>query len=240
MLSFNHIVKSYRTGDVEVQALKSVSATISKGSTVALCGPSGSGKSTLLNICGLLDPHYQGQVELAGELVPNEQKLLTQIRREKIGFIFQRYNLIPVMTAFENIEYPLLMLGLTKAERYQRVASMIDAVGLSAHANKRPDQLSGGQQQRIAIARALVKQPALVIADEPTANLDTKTAHIIINLMRDLGHKVGSTFLIATHDQRMTDRCDRVLTLSDGLLHDDAVTVTNIHSSISEETLCVG
>ncbi|MBN8446519.1 MAG: ABC transporter ATP-binding protein [Gammaproteobacteria bacterium] len=218
MLRFANLTKSYLTGTTEVQALKGVSAHIEQGSTVALCGPSGSGKSTLLNICGLLDPDYQGELYLGGELVPANAQALTSIRREKIGFIFQRYNLIPVMSAFENIEYPLLMLGISKAERYERVARMIDAVGLGKFAKQRPDRLSGGQQQRVAIARALVKEPRLVIADEPTANLDTPTAHLVIDLMRDLGREVGSTFIIATHDHRMTDRCDRVIELSDGHL----------------------
>lgn len=236
MLSFDQVVKSYRTGSTVVQALKGVSARIERGTTVALCGPSGSGKSTLLNICGLLDSEYKGQVWLDGKKVPGSHRELTGLRRQKIGFIFQRYNLIPVMTAFENIEYPLLMLGVKKAERYQRVARMIDAVGLSSFSRQRPDQLSGGQQQRIAIARALVKQPALVIADEPTANLDTQTAHLVIDLMRDLGNQLGSTFVIATHDHRMTERCDRVLDLADGLIYEEKM--TGLH--YPQEELCVG
>ena len=218
MLRFANLTKSYLTGTTEVQALKRVSAHIEQGSTVALCGPSGSGKSTLLNVCGLLDPDYQGELYLGGELVPANAQALTAIRREKIGFIFQRYNLIPVMSAFENIEYPLLMLGMTKAERYQRVARMIDAVGLGKFAKQRPDRLSGGQQQRVAIARALVKRPPLVIADEPTANLDGETAEQIIDLMQQLGRESNTTFLIASHDPRLYERCDRVLTLKDGYL----------------------
>ncbi|WKE64776.1 ABC transporter ATP-binding protein [Gallaecimonas kandeliae] len=218
MLSFSGLTKSYQSGDAEVQALKGVEGHIARGDTVALCGPSGSGKSTLLNLCGLLDANYSGDIFLDGQQVPRDPAALTRLRREKIGFIFQHYNLIPVMTAFENIEYPLLMLGLNKQQRYQRVARMIDAVGLAQHAKKRPGQLSGGQQQRIAIARALVKEPALVIADEPTANLDTATATLVIDLMRQLGQRSRSTFVIATHDHRMTERCDRVLELSDGHL----------------------
>lgn len=239
MIRFQNIIKSYHTGGTEVNALKGVGAEIEKGATVALCGPSGSGKSTLLNICGLLDPDYQGELYLDDQLVPNTAKALTKVRREKMGFIFQRYNLIPVMTTFENIEFPLLMLDLDKKDRNTKVMAMIEAVGLTEHAHKRPDQLSGGQQQRVAIARALVKEPVLVIADEPTANLDTETAHMIINLMRDLGHKVGCTFLIATHDHRMTDSCDRVLMLSDGLITDyqPSNTTENIEQ---EEALCVG
>lgn len=218
MLSFERLCKSYRSGPTEVHALKGVSGSVAAGTSVALCGPSGSGKSTLLNICGLLDPNYTGDVFLDGQKVSTDARVRTRLRREKIGFVFQRYNLIPVMTAFENIEYPLLMLSLSQSERYRRVAEIIDGVGLAKYARLRPDQLSGGQQQRVAVARALIKRPTLVIADEPTANLDTDTAHQVIDLMRGLGRELGSTFLIATHDSRMTDRCDSVLALRDGLL----------------------
>ncbi|KAA1165822.1 ABC transporter ATP-binding protein [Pseudoalteromonas sp. 20-92] len=218
MLKFSNIVKSYKTGEVVVDALKGVSAEIKKGETVALCGPSGSGKSTLLNICGLLDDDYKGEIWLAGKAVSKDKKVMTQIRREKLGFIFQRYNLIPVMSVYENVEYPLLMLNMNKRERMDKVVDIINKVGLKGHISKRPDQLSGGQQQRVAIARALVKRPEIVIADEPTANLDTSTANMVIDLMRDLGNDLGCTFIVATHDHRMTDRCHRVLNLADGNL----------------------
>ncbi|MBQ4847832.1 ABC transporter ATP-binding protein [Pseudoalteromonas sp. MMG005] len=220
MLSFNNIKKSYTTGDVTVTALKGVSANIRKGETVALCGPSGSGKSTLLNICGLLDDQYEGNIWLNNTPIPKNKNDLTQIRREKLGFIFQRYNLIPVMSVLENIEYPLLMLDMNKRQRMDQVIEIAHQVGLKDHISKRPDQLSGGQQQRVAIARALVKRPEIVIADEPTANLDTSTANMVIDLMRDLGNDMGSTFIVATHDHRMTDRCHRVLDLADGMLQE--------------------
>ncbi|MBQ4849980.1 ABC transporter ATP-binding protein [Pseudoalteromonas sp. MMG012] len=220
MLSFNNIKKSYTTGDVTVAALKGVSANIRKGETVALCGPSGSGKSTLLNICGLLDDRYEGDIWLNNTPIPKNKNDLTQIRREKLGFIFQRYNLIPVMSVLENIEYPLLMLDMNKRQRMDQVIEIAHKVGLKDHISKRPDQLSGGQQQRVAIARALVKRPEIVIADEPTANLDTSTANMVIDLMRDLGNDMGSTFIVATHDHRMTDRCHRVLDLADGMLQE--------------------
>lgn len=220
MLSFNNIKKSYTTGDVTVAALKGVSANIRKGETVALCGPSGSGKSTLLNICGLLDDQYEGDIWLNNTPIPKNKNDLTQIRREKLGFIFQRYNLIPVMSVLENIEYPLLMLDMNKRQRMDQVIEIAHKVGLKDHISKRPDQLSGGQQQRVAIARALVKRPEIVIADEPTANLDTSTANMVIDLMRDLGNEMGSTFIVATHDHRMTDRCHRVLDLADGMLQE--------------------
>jgi putative ABC transport system ATP-binding protein len=237
MLSFSNLKKHYQAGTTKINALCGVTATIEEGETVALCGPSGSGKSTLLNICGLLDPDYTGEIYLNGEPIPTTTKALTQLRREKIGFIFQRYNLIPVMTAFENIEYPLIMLGVDKQERLERVSKIIDAVGLNQYAKQRPDQLSGGQQQRVAIARALVKEPALVIADEPTANLDTATAHLIIDLMRDLGEKLGCTFIIATHDNRMTQRCDRVLELVDGHIKEQQSENT---AELILEEVCVG
>lgn len=241
MLRFEELTKSYCTAQNQVHALKSVEGNIEKGTTVALCGPSGSGKSTLLNICGLLDPQYQGKIYLDNELVPHNKKALTQLRRKKIGFIFQSYNLIPVMTAFENIEYPLLMLGISKSERYKRVAKIIEAVGLAKFAKQRPDQLSGGQQQRVAIARALVKEPALIIADEPTANLDTETANLVIDLMRTLGKQLDCTFLIATHDHRMTDRCERILTLSDGNIVEQTITpLHRVSHSLASEALCFG
>ncbi|MEI8705150.1 ABC transporter ATP-binding protein [Pseudoalteromonas sp. B62] len=152
MLKFSNIVKSYKTGEVVVDALKGVSTEIKKGETVALCGPSGSGKSTLLNICGLLDDDYKGEIWLAGKAVSKDKKVMTQIRREKLGFIFQRYNLIPVMSVYENVEYPLLMLNMNKRERMDKVVDIINKVGLKDHISKRPDQLSGGQQQRVAIS----------------------------------------------------------------------------------------
>lgn len=220
MLKFENIKKSYKTGDVIVDALKGVSADIETGETVALCGPSGSGKSTLLNICGLLDDEYHGDIWLAGQPIPKNKSQLTQLRREKLGFIFQRYNLIPVMSVFDNIEYPLLMLDIDKQERMDKVVEIAHKVGLKDHITKRPDQLSGGQQQRVAIARALVKKPEIVIADEPTANLDTPTANRVMDLMRELGNDMDCTFIIATHDHRMTERCDRILSLADGLLQD--------------------
>ena len=220
MLKFENIVKSYKTGDLVVDALKGVSADIKTGETVALCGPSGSGKSTLLNICGLLDDEYSGEVWLAGQPVPKNKNQLTRVRREKLGFIFQRYNLIPVMSVYENIEYPLLVLDIGKQERMDMVTSIAYRVGLKDHISKRPDQLSGGQQQGVAIARALVKRPEIVIADEPTANLDTPTANMVIDMMRALGNDMDCTFIVATHDHRMTERCDRVLNLADGKLDD--------------------
>jgi len=218
MLKFENLTKSYRQGAHQVLALQDVSGEVLAGEMVALCGPSGSGKSTLLNLLGLLDSPDSGQIWLNGQAVPLGKASLTQLRCQQLGFVFQRYNLFPVLTALENIEYPLALLGLPKTERLQRAAEMLHAVGLSAVASHRPDQLSGGQQQRVAIARALVKRPPLVIADEPTANLDGDSAGQIIDLMQQLGQQANTTFLIASHDPRLYQRCQRLLTLKDGLL----------------------
>ena len=218
MLRFENITKTFTQGETETQALKGVSGAIHRGETVALCGPSGSGKSTLLNICGLLDMDYGGDLFFNNQKITKDVHMATKIRRERLGFIFQRYNLIEAMTAFENVEYPLILSSQSKAERKKSVLSILEQVGLAGHEYKRPDQLSGGQQQRVAVARALVKQPALVIADEPTANLDTQTATVVIDLMRELGSSTQTTFLVATHDNRMTERCHRTLYLQDGLL----------------------
>ncbi|MFN6263026.1 MAG: ABC transporter ATP-binding protein [Chromatiaceae bacterium] len=218
MLTFQHLSKTYGSGLLQNTALKDVSADISCGEMVALCGPSGSGKSTLLNLLGLLDTPTQGQIWLDQQPVPTDPAALAQLRCRAIGFIFQRYNLLPVLTALENVEYPLQLLGVAKAERRARAMALLEAVGVGKFASQRPDQLSGGQQQRVAIARALVKAPPLVIADEPTANLDGVSAAQVIDLMQQLGRDANTTFLIASHDPRLYERCSRLLTLKDGVL----------------------
>ena len=221
MLKFEHLSKTYGSGLSQNTALKGVSADISRGEMVALCGPSGSGKSTLLNLLGLLDTRTQGQIWLNQQPVPTDPAALSQLRCQAIGFIFQRYNLLPVLTALENVEYPLQLLGVAKAERRARAMALLEAVGVGKFATQRPDQLSGGQQQRVAIARALVKAPPLVIADEPTANLDGVSASQVIDLMQQLGRDANTTFLIASHDPRLYERCSRLLTLKDGVLVDN-------------------
>jgi putative ABC transport system ATP-binding protein len=213
------VVKHYRMGGEDVPALKGVDLTVPAGAFVAIRGPSGSGKSTLLNICGLIDGFDAGRYRLAGEDVGAvDERAKTMIRRRRIGFVFQSYNLVPVMSARDNIEYPLLLADLPAAERRARVDTILEQVGLAGLAERRPDQLSGGQRQRVAVARALVKSPTLVIADEPTANLDTATAAQVIDLMKMLGREHGATFLVATHDERMTAHCDDVHALTDGVL----------------------
>ncbi|HAS6346408.1 ABC transporter ATP-binding protein [Vibrio sp. IRLE0018] len=218
MIQFANVQRHYQLGQVEVPALQEVSGEILQGEMVALCGPSGSGKSTLLNILGLLDMQYRGQVTLHGDDYPRSAYQAAKLRREKLGFIFQKFNLVPVMTALENVAYPLYLNGVDKAKQRQLAAEMLERVGLGESLHALPDQLSGGQQQRVAIARALVHRPALVIADEPTASLDSVTANLVIDIMKQLGHEQATTFVVATHDGRMASRCDRTIELLDGRL----------------------
>jgi putative ABC transport system ATP-binding protein len=219
VMSLRDVTRSYMMGGDAIHALRGVDLAIARGETVAVTGPSGSGKSTLLNICGLLDRADRGEVLFDGQaLHDTDEAARTRLRRNAIGFVFQSFNLVPVMTAFDNVDFPLHLLGASRAERAQRVAEALDQVGLSGFGRHRPDQLSGGQRQRVAIARAIVKRPQLVIADEPTANLDAVTATQVIDLMKRLAHEHGTTFLIATHDERMIAHCDRALMLDDGVL----------------------
>ena len=211
--------KTYRLGAHTVPALRGVDLDVLPGELLALTGPSGSGKSTLLNLAGLIDRPDAGRIALRGQPVESmASHAATLLRRDAIGFIFQGFNLVPVMTVEENVDYPLFIAGVRAAERRERVAAMLRAVGLHAHARHRPDALSGGQRQRVAIARALVKHPALVVADEPTASLDSVTADTVLDLMREQAHAQGTACLIATHDARLLRRCDRVVALRDGVI----------------------
>jgi putative ABC transport system ATP-binding protein len=221
VLQARGLQKTYRLGMHRVPALRGVDLELARGEMLTLTGPSGSGKSTVLNIVGLIDRPDAGTVLLHG--VPTstlDETAATLLRRESIGFIFQGFNLVPVMTVAENVDYPLFLAGRPAAERRERVASMLEAVGLGEHAAHRPDALSGGQRQRVAIARALVKRPALVIADEPTASLDSHAADQMFELMREQGHAHGAAFLVATHDARLVGRCDRTLALRDGRIEE--------------------
>jgi putative ABC transport system ATP-binding protein len=211
--------KTYRLGTHVIPALQGIDLCVHRGEMLALTGPSGSGKSTILNLCGLIDSPDSGDILLSGQNVNGLNEVQrTLLRRDALGFVFQNFNLVPVMTVAENVDYPLFIAGVNAAERRERVAAQLVAVGLQDHAHHRPDALSGGQRQRVAIARALVKHPQLVIADEPTASLDSHTASQMLDLMRECGHAVGAAFVIATHDSRLTCRCDRVLSLMDGRL----------------------
>ncbi|MEK8050798.1 ABC transporter ATP-binding protein [Ideonella sp. DXS22W] len=221
VLTLQGVHKTYRLGAHVVPALQGVDLSVAPGEMLALTGPSGSGKSTILNLAGLIDRPDAGRVTLRGrqgavQADTLDETAATLLRRDAIGFVFQSFNLVPVMTVEENVDYPLFLAGLAAAERRERVAQMLDAVGLREHAHHRPDALSGGQRQRVAIARALVKRPALVIADEPTANLDSHTADQVLDLMREQGHAHQAAFLIATHDERLLARCDRRIRLLDG------------------------
>jgi putative ABC transport system ATP-binding protein len=222
VLRLTGVHKTYRLGAHVVRALQGVDLSLRRGEMLALTGPSGSGKSTILNVAGLIDRADSGDVILRGQDVAAlSETQATLLRRDAIGFVFQGFNLVPVMTVWDNVDYALFIAGVPALQRRQRVQAMLDAVGLAEHAAHRPDALSGGQRQRVAIARALVKQPALVIADEPTANLDSHTADQVLDLMRDQGHAHGAAFLIATHDDRLLSRCDRVIRLLDGCIQTD-------------------
>ncbi|MDD5335307.1 MAG: ABC transporter ATP-binding protein [Rhodoferax sp.] len=219
VVELHAVHKTYHLGQHVIPALRGVDLSVQRGELLALTGPSGSGKSTILNLCGLIDTPDSGDIVLGGQKVNGlDEVQRTLLRRDALGFVFQNFNLVPVMTVFDNVDYPLFIAGVPMAERRDRVAAQLKAVGLQEHAQHRPDALSGGQRQRVAIARALVKRPRLVIADEPTASLDSHTADQVLDLMRELGHAEGAAFVIATHDSRLTGRCDRVLALLDGRL----------------------
>jgi putative ABC transport system ATP-binding protein len=209
--------RSYRSGTALVRALRGVSLTIAAGELVALSGPSGSGKSTLLHLIGCLDRPDSGEIRL-GDLRVSHMRAgaLAAVRRDRLGFIFQSFNLVPVLTARENVEYPLLLTRIGGRERRRRVADLLDSVGLEAKADRRPHELSGGERQRVAIARALVNRPSLVLADEPTANLDSVTGAAVLDVMEDLRDRLGAAFLFASHDPRVVERMDRVIELKDG------------------------
>jgi putative ABC transport system ATP-binding protein len=207
-----------------VNALDGVSLSLRAGEFVAAAGPSGSGKSTLLNLIGCIDQPSSGTVRIDSiETARLGAAKLAELRRHRIGFVFQTFNLIPVFTAFENVEYPLILQRVPKRERRRRTLQALEDVGLGARAKQRPDLLSGGERQRVAVARAIVHRPALVLADEPTANLDTSNATQLIDLMRTLNRQLGVTFLFATHDPRLLDRADRVIRLCDGRVTGDEI-----------------
>jgi putative ABC transport system ATP-binding protein len=217
-VSVQHVSKVYRLGRVEVTALDDVSLTVEAGEFVAIAGPSGSGKTTLLNLIGCLDTPTAGEIAIDGEPVGAlSAGRRADLRARKLGFVFQTFNLIPVLTAWENVEYPLL-LRPRDGDPAARVAAALEQVGLRDRARHRPPELSGGQQQRVAIARALVTEPALVLADEPTANLDSATGRDIVALMRRLNRERRTTFVFSTHDPRIMSSADRVLEISDGRL----------------------
>lgn len=218
IVRLEHVHKEYPLGDHKVKALTDISFSIDAGVLLALAGPSGSGKSTLLNLIGLIDVPTSGHVLIAGQDVSGKSPdTLADLRARTIGFIFQNFNLFPVLTAEENVEFPLLQIHeVDRKKRKQLVAKLLEVVGISKYARHRPNQLSGGQRQRVAIARALVHRPKIVLADEPTANLDHKTGKGILSLMREINRKMGTTFVFSTHDQKVIDFADRYIGIEDG------------------------
>ncbi len=224
IVSCRGLEKNYRQGTIDVPALQGVDLDIMPGDFATLAGPSGSGKTTLLNMIGGLDLPSAGSVVLDGETLENLNKSqLAQLRLDKIGFVFQAYNLIPVLSAVENIEFVLRLAGTPASERHQRAMESLHEVGLDGLENRRPSHLSGGQQQRVAVARALIGRPAIVLADEPTANLDSKTAQELIDLMAQLNVERGITFLMGTHDARVIARSRRHIEMTDGRITADEI-----------------
>jgi len=222
IVELKHLSKIYQQGELELKAVNDVSLTIRKGDFAALCGPSGSGKTSILNLIGGLDTPTSGEVSLDNiELARLNNSELAEIRKNRIGFVFQSYNLIPVMTAYENAAFVLELQGVDKAEQRQRVMQTLADVGLAGLEHRRPDEMSGGQQQRVAIARAIVTKPAIVLADEPTANVDSHTAEALLDLMQNLNEQQGITFLFSTHDQHVIDRAKRIIQVHDGKIAGD-------------------
>ena len=218
------IKKTYRQGKVEVKALNGVNLSIKKGAFVALAGPSGSGKTTMLNIIGGLDLADSGRVIMDGNALENmTQSELANLRLRNVGFVFQAYNLIPVLSALENVEFVMLLQGVPQTERRERAKAILDDVGLEGKYNRRPAELSGGQQQRVAVARAIVSDPSIVLADEPTANLDSKTGKGLLEMMKQMNEKKNATFIFSTHDKMVMDYARRLVLIRDGLVADDQV-----------------
>lgn len=218
-----NVTRVYKIGEVETRALNGVSLTINSGEFTSLVGPSGSGKTTLLQLIGCLDQPTSGSVAINGKETTNlNRNQRADLRKGTIGFVFQFFALIPTLTAYENVEMPLLLNGKSPAERKQRVMELLEGVDLTDRAHHRPDQLSGGQQQRVAVARALATNPTMILADEPTANLDTTNGEQVMEIMKRLNEKTGTTFVFATHDPRVIKYATRVVTLQDGLIVKDS------------------
>lgn len=228
MISNTNVSKVYKMGEIDLTVIKNLNLNIDYGEFIAIVGPSGSGKSTVLNIIGCLDKPTDGKVVIDGiDVTQLDTTALANFRGENIGFIFQSFNLIPVLSVYENIEYPLIMIqNLPQAERHKRIMKLLKDVDMLDQKDKFPDQLSGGQRQRVAIARALVTNPKIVFADEPTANLDTKTSNQIISLMRNIQKEFNTTFIFATHDEKIVTAVDRIITLVDGVITDDRKVVS--------------
>lgn len=229
MIEARQVHKTFQTGKIEVHALRGVDLTVTAGEMVAIMGPSGCGKTTLLNCLSGLDDFDAGEVVIEGvNLRAMNDRARTTYRAQRMGFIFQTFNLLPVITAVENVELPLLVSGVRPAEARRRADAALAQVGLTDRAHHRPAELSGGQRQRVTIARALVNQPAIVWADEPTGNLDSKTAGDVLTLMQHLNRTAGQTFVIVTHDAAIGALCNRVVRMQDGLIVDDGATTPQV------------
>jgi putative ABC transport system ATP-binding protein len=218
IISVSDVSKDYLLGKTQVHALRGVSLEVERGEFLSIAGPSGSGKTTLLNLIGCVDTPTAGSVTVDGQDTSRlGERALTDLRLHKIGFIFQSFNLVQVLSVFQNVEFPLLLQGgLTKPARQARVQGLLDAVGIGGYSRHRPSELSGGQRQRVAVARALVTRPALVLADEPTANLDSQTGQNIIDLMREMNRKDGTTFVFSTHDPKVMAHASAIVRIADG------------------------
>jgi putative ABC transport system ATP-binding protein len=217
VVELTDVTKIYRLGEIRVEALRGVNMRAGRGEIVAIMGPSGSGKSTILNLIGALDRPTSGKVMIAGKDISKmSENKLGEIRRKSIGYIFQFYNLIPVLTAYENVELPMLIAGVSGQKRSARAHELLELVDLADRAHHRPDELSGGEQQRVAVARALSKRPPLVLADEPTGDLDSKSGMQVMTILKDLAKKELSTVVMVTHDHQMASLADRILEIRDG------------------------
>ena len=224
IIEARELTRTYAMGDIEVHALRGVSFTIGRGEMVAIMGPSGCGKTTLLNCISGLDDFDSGEVTIEGvDLRSMNDRTRTTYRAQRMGFVFQTFNLLPVITAVENVELPLLVSGVKPSEARQRALAALAQVGLSDRSHHRPAELSGGQRQRVTIARALVNNPAIVWADEPTGNLDSKAAEDVLHLMRQLNQERGQTLVIVTHDAEIGNLCDRIVRMQDGQIVDDGM-----------------
>jgi len=233
IISVREVTKVYQLGTTSVPALRGVTLDVERGEFLSIAGPSGSGKTTLLNLIGCVDTPTTGAVVVDGADTSRlSERALTDLRLHKIGFIFQSFNLVQVLSVFQNVEFPLLLQGrISRRQRADRVLSLLEAVGIREYARHRPNELSGGQRQRVAVARALVTTPALVLADEPTANLDSQTGQNIIDLMREMNRKDGTTFVFSTHDPKVMAHANAVVRIEDGMLAGrEAVTAAAVRS----------
>ncbi len=241
IITVRNLDKNYEANGLSIPALRRVSLTVERGEFIAIAGPSGSGKTTLLNVIGGLDNPSSGEVDVAGrDITAMNPRELSDMRLNNIGFIFQAYNLIPVLTALENVEYILLLQGVDKEERRSRSRRILEEVGLKAEINRPPRELSGGQQQRVAVARAIVSEPELVLADEPTANLDQKTGANLLDLMHELNRRKRITFVFSTHDRMVMERAERLVSLYDGTIASDVKKKTAAGKRVSPRSRPAG